>query len=228
MSLSDHLPFDPARFSGVVRLFPLPNLVFFPHVLLPLHIFEPRYCDMLEDALADDRLVAMAVLDPGWEKDYEGRPPVMPVACVGQIATHARLPDGRHNILLAGVARVRLGQELAATTKFRRAPAKIQPDHFPRKLTEQAEQLTAQIFAAFRSVLPTTPEAQAAIAQLLHKEIDLGTLTDIVAYTLDLEISQKISLLCESDVHARATRLLGYMGSRPTGRINFPPDFSAN
>ena len=156
MSLSDHQPFDPARFSGVVRLFPLPNLVLFPHVLQPLHIFEPRYCDMLEDALADDRLIAMAVLEPGWENDYEGRPPLRPVACIGQIATHARLPDGRHNILLAGVARVRLGQELA-DDKLCRAAGEILPDHFPRKFAAQAEQLSTRLFTAFRSVFPPPP-----------------------------------------------------------------------
>ena len=79
---------------GVARLFPLPNLVLFPHVLQPLHIFEPRYCDLLEAALADDRLIAMAVLAPGWEKDYEGRPPVHPIACLGRSPRTCDCPMG--------------------------------------------------------------------------------------------------------------------------------------
>jgi uncharacterized protein len=229
MSLPDNLQFDPARFAGVVRLFPLPNLVLFPHVLQPLHIFEPRYCEMLEDALAGDRLIAMAVLAPGWEKDYEGRPPVRPVACLGQIATHVRLPDGRHNLLLAGVARVTLGAELSPATSFRRAPAEIRLDHYPSKLIADQQTLTRGLFTAFRGALPATPEAQAPLAQLLNKEIDLGTLTDIVAYTLDLDVSCKADLLAESDIHKRATRLLAHLARRGVDdRSTFPPDFSAN
>jgi len=229
MSLPDNLQFDPSRFSGVVRLFPLPNLVLFPHVLQPLHIFEPRYCEMLEDALAGDRLIAMAVLAPGWEKDYEGRPPVRPVACLGQIATHVRLPDGRHNLLLAGVARVGLAAELSPTTSFRRAAGEIRLDHYPAKLVADQRTVTKQLFAAFRGALPATTEAQAPLSQLLNKDIDLGTLTDIVAYTLDLELSCKADLLAECDVHERAARLLAHLAKRPADDPStFPPDFSAN
>ena len=60
------LQFDASTFSGVARLFPLPNLVLYPHVMQPLHIFEERYREMLEDAIADDGLIAMALLEPGW------------------------------------------------------------------------------------------------------------------------------------------------------------------
>src|SRR6185436_7933579 len=102
-----HLDFDANTFSGTARLFPLPNLVLYPHVMQPLHIYEGRYREMLEDSLAGDRLIAMALLEPGWEPDYESRPPVAPFACLGKVVTHHRLPDGRYNLLLMGVARVR-------------------------------------------------------------------------------------------------------------------------
>jgi len=229
MALHENLHFDPERFSGVVRLFPLPNLVLFPHVLQPLHIFEPRYCAMLEEALATDQQIALAVLAAGWEEDYEGRPAVRPVACLGQVATHVRLPDGRHNVLLAGVARVTLGAELPATTTFRRAAATICVDRYPSKLVPTRETLTRRLFTAFRDALPNTPEAQTPLAQLLSKDIDLGVLTDIVAYTLDLPLSRKADLLAECDVYKRAIRLLEYLAT-PTAdeKIGFPPDFSAN
>ena len=61
----------PTDFDGIVRLFPLPNLVMFPHVIQALHIFEPRYCEMLSEALESDHLITMAVLEPGWESHYE-------------------------------------------------------------------------------------------------------------------------------------------------------------
>src|SRR5271169_6633272 len=108
MSLSENLSFSVEGFSGKVRLFPLPNLVLFPHVMQPLHIFERRYRDLLEDALAGDGLIAMAALAPGWEENYEGRPQLYPMACLGRITTHFRLADGTYNVLVLGLRRARL------------------------------------------------------------------------------------------------------------------------
>ena len=81
--------------SDLLPLFPLPNVVLFPNVFLPLHIFEPRYREMVADALADDRMIGMVLLRPGWEHDYEGRPPIYPVGTSGLITNVERLPDGR-------------------------------------------------------------------------------------------------------------------------------------
>src|SRR5688572_11857794 len=100
--------------ATAARLFPLPSLLMFPHVVQPLHIFEPRYCAMLEDALAGDKLIAMVLLQPGWEENYEGRPPIAPVVCLGKIMAHERLPTGRHNILLRGLRRAAIRRELSS------------------------------------------------------------------------------------------------------------------
>jgi Lon protease-like protein len=89
-------------------IFPLPNVVLFPHVFLPLHIFEPRYRAMVGDALEGDRIIGMALLKPGWERDYEGRPPVYPIGCAGLITHAERMPDGRFNIVLRGMEKFRL------------------------------------------------------------------------------------------------------------------------
>lgn len=94
-----------------VPIFPLPNTVFFPRVKLPLHVFEPRYRQMTEDALAGDRLIVVALLKPGWDKDYYGIPPVHETATVGYVEQHESLPDGRYNIVLDGRERVRLVEE---------------------------------------------------------------------------------------------------------------------
>lgn len=95
---------------GEIPVFPLPNVVFFPHVTISLHIFEPRYRRMIEDALAADRIITVALLRSGWERDYYGSPPVHEVACAGTIEEHQRLPDGRFNIRLRGLSRVALGR----------------------------------------------------------------------------------------------------------------------
>src|SRR3954468_13652401 len=87
---------------SAVPLFPLPNIVLFPRAVLPLHIFEERYRHMTADALAGNKRVAMALLKPGWEKSYYGKPTIDPVVCVGQIVSHEKLPDGKYNFLLQG------------------------------------------------------------------------------------------------------------------------------
>jgi Lon protease-like protein len=96
---------------STLPLFPLPNVVLFPGVFLPLHIFEPRYRAMTEDALAGDRMIGMALLKPGFEAEYEGRPPIYPVGCVGLVTHAERLPDGRFNIVLQGLERFRVREE---------------------------------------------------------------------------------------------------------------------
>jgi Lon protease-like protein len=94
-----------------IPLFPLPNVVLFPNVFLPLHIFEPRYRDMVADALAEDRIIGMVLLRPGWESDYDGRPSIYPVGCAGLITHAERLPDGRFNIVLQGLEKFRVHDE---------------------------------------------------------------------------------------------------------------------
>jgi uncharacterized protein len=96
---------------STLPIFPLPNVVLFPQVFLPLHIFEPRYREMVADALEGDRLIGMVLLRPGWEGTYEGRPPVYPIGCAGVITNHARLSDGRYNIVLRGVEKFRITSE---------------------------------------------------------------------------------------------------------------------
>ncbi len=106
--------------SDLLPLFPLPNVVLFPNVFLPLHVFEPRYRQMVADALATDRMIGMVLLKPGWEHDYEGRPPVYPIGCSGVITHVERLPDGRYNLVLRGLERFRVLEEDEARS-YRRA-----------------------------------------------------------------------------------------------------------
>ncbi len=88
---------------STIPLFPLPNVVLFPHVTLPLHIFEPRYREMVSTALEGDRMIGMVLLRPGWEGDYEGRPPIYEVGCTGLITHAERTTDGRYNHVLRGL-----------------------------------------------------------------------------------------------------------------------------
>src|SRR5688572_13308619 len=94
-----------------IPIFPLPNVVLFPNVFLPLHIFEPRYRAMTADALSGVRIIGMTLLQPGYQADYERRPPVYPIGCAGVITHSELLPDGRYNIVLRGIEKFRIDSE---------------------------------------------------------------------------------------------------------------------
>jgi len=226
---------QPEHFSGVARMFPLPNLVLFPHVLQPLHIFEPRYRALVEDAMATDRLIAMALLEPGWEPDYEGRPPVCDTACLGRITTAQRLDDGRYNILLAGLKRVRIVSELSPNKLFREAQVELCDDFYPAGGAVQRPLAQRRLVEAFRKSVPNVPEAREQLDQLLAGDVCLGTLTDILAYTIDLDLEVKQRLLAEQNVDRRAALLLDQIEraeaspAMAAGRgKDFPPGFSSN
>src|SRR5687768_9957782 len=115
----------------IIPIFPLPNAVLFPNVFLPLHIFEPRYRAMVADALTGDRIIGMVLLRPGYESNYDGRPPIYPIGCAGVI-THAEpLGDGRYNIVLRGLEKFRVTGE-DASKPYRLA----QVDPIPETIAE--------------------------------------------------------------------------------------------
>ncbi len=220
-------------FSGVVRLFPLPNLVLFPHVMQPLHLFEPRYRTLLEDALEDDRLITMALLEPGWENDYEGQPPIHPMACLGQIAMHHSLEDGTYNLLLLGVQRVRLVRELDLTQGFRTAKVELCEDYEPLSHAPEGRALPQRLREAFLMVAPMLPEVQEQFDHLLGAEVPLGVLTDVIGYMLDIDLDAKQRLLEELDVGRRAELLIEHLTAAANcpasaETVQFPPSFSAN
>src|SRR5688572_8448259 len=94
-----------------IPLFPLPEVVLFPGVTRPLLIYEPRYREMVADALKGDRIIGMVLLRPGYEKDYEGRPPIYEIGSAGQITEFERLPDGRYTLVLRGLVKFRVTSE---------------------------------------------------------------------------------------------------------------------
>ena len=226
--------FVPEHFSGRARLFPLPNLVLFPHVMQPLHIFEPRYVDLFRDALEDDRLIAMALLNPGWEDDYEGRPPIAPVACLGRVVTWQAQPNDCYNLLLLGVGRIQVLQELPSDRLFRTAEVEVLEDDYPLATAEARPALHRKLISAFEKMLPHINDAEEMFNQLSVNSISLGTLTDVISYALDMDIRCKQSLLAEPNVECRAKLLLKYLGKAAQESracklaAGFPPAFSPN
>jgi uncharacterized protein len=232
MSESEGFTFVPEQFSGVARLFPLPNVVLFPHVMQPFHIFEPRYRDLMEESLESDRLIAMAILAPGWEKDYEARPAVGKVACLGRIATYQKQPEGRYNLLLLGVRRIEIVRELPPQKLFREAEVQILEDVYQQSGAAARPRLQRKLVQSFQKLMPQMTSSHPQLEQLLGSDVSLGMLTDFVAYTLDLNLRLKEQLLAETNVDNRAEILLEAIRELRTApeesKRGFPPEFSEN
>lgn len=100
-----------AELPKIIPLFPLPNFVLFPGLTAPLHIFEPRYRQMIAEASQGSGIIGMTMLKGDWERDYYSYPDLYLVGCAGRITTLARLPDGRYNLMLEGISEFRLLRE---------------------------------------------------------------------------------------------------------------------
>ncbi len=200
-----------------VPLFPLPTVVLFPRAVLPLHLFEDRYRRMAADVLAGDKRLAMALLRPGWQSNYAGRPPLDPVVCVGTVVAHERLEDGRYNILLRGDGRGRIVREVG-DTDYRSADVEpvAEPSVLEIDLEDDRRRLRA--FFAPGTRLAASP-AGGKFQELLASPVPTSDVADLIAFHLIEDVAVKQHLLAEPDARRRVRKvasLLALMGS-PTG-----------
>jgi Lon protease-like protein len=221
------------NFSGVVRLFPLPNFVLFPFVMQGLHIFEPRYRQMTADALKDDRLITMVLLRPGWESDYDSRPSLFPVGCVGRIISHQRLKDGRYNLQLRGLSRVQILEEIPTQKLYRSAQVQILED-IPVGHPDTENTLRQRLTQVVPPWCPTQEPAAGIFRKLLESNLLLSMVCDILSYALPMALETKQELLATVKVEDRVRKLIDYFASHApphpdeSKTVKFPPDFSLN
>jgi len=166
-----------------IPLFPLPNVVLFPNVFLPLHIFEPRYRKMVADTLAGDRIIGMVLLRPGYETNYDGRPPIYQVGCAGVITHSQPLADGRYDIVLRGMEKFRVVSE-NESEPYRVGLVESIPEVVPadeaQPLRQQRQRLEAVLAAAIERVRsepkfpPSVPDED--LVNALAQYLDLETL----------------------------------------------------
>ena len=193
--------------SDLLPIFPLPNVVLFPNVFLPLHIFEPRYREMVADAVKSDRLIGMALLRPGWQPEYEGRPAIYPIGCSGVITHVDQLEDGRYNLVLRGVERFRIVEE-DDRLSYRRALIEPLPDapclreDLAAIRTERAKLNALLAPAIERSLADVAGEANIPAAMADED------LVHALAQYLDLEPLEKQALLEQRSLRARAQSLV--------------------
>jgi Lon protease-like protein len=187
---------------ATIPIFPLPNVVLFPNVFLPLHIFEPRYREMVADTLEGDRLIGMVLLRPGWEGDYEGRPPIFPIGCAGLISHHERLPDGRYNIVLRGLEKFRVEEE--DNSRLYRI-GRITSLHEPLLETERAEVRAAR--QRLETLLVPQPEGRAQDPKVPPAMSD-EDLVNALAQYMELEPLEKQALLERTGLLERCRSLI--------------------
>jgi hypothetical protein len=195
-------------------LFPLPNVVLFPNVFLPLHIFEPRYRQMVHQALAADRMIGMVLLKPGFEAQYEATPPIYDVGCAGTITHVERLPDGRLNIVLKGVAKFRIDREdaPAGAVLYREGHVAVVADDISdddrAQLQHQRAELEARLAPLFGA---------ARTASRLPEIMSDEDLVNALAQYLALEPVEKQALLELPGPLARASVLLELLEMKALG-----------
>lgn len=212
----EDLVFDETRFKGVARLFPLPDLILFPHVMQPLRIFEPRYRHLLNDALDSDGLIAMCLPESGRATQKDGQPPLVPYACLGKIVTHQRTERGEYNVLLLGMRRIQITRELPTQSGYRRAEVSLLTDYFDSDLDAGRAKLQQELTRGFQEYLPQGKAVDSAMLEVLSKEIPLNVLTDLVSFALPMEFKYKRQLLGECDIDKRANLLLEIIHSGQT------------
>lgn len=195
-----------------IPIFPLPNVVFFPKMFLPLHIFEERYKTMVLDALRGNQKIGLILLQEGWERDYFGAPPVHQIGCVGKIEAHEKLPQGRLNILLRGLSRFEI-VDFVRDQPYRIARIKLLDDE--PFLLETDEQIVAREFFLNRFLRYLNDVLGIELEeQKLDRTASLESIVNQVAAIIDIPILQKQHLLETSDVAERFDIVRGIIDDR--------------
>jgi uncharacterized protein len=192
-----------------VAVFPLPKLVMFPGTLLPLHIFEQRYRDMLRDCLLrDDKLLAVTQLKPGWEPNYDGSPAIYSVAGVGVIEEHRHNPDGTYDIVLRALARVRLEEATPQRERYRQASAVVLRERTQEPVDRT--ELSAMIALA-TNISAIVKRALPGFALQTTQDDGPGLLSDRIADQFVLDPEARQDLLETLDVGARLRALTAHL-----------------
>lgn len=201
------MPFDSdIDYDEPIPVFPLGQLVLLPHAAVPLHIFEPRYREMTRDALRGDKLIAMAVYDPGESSTppLGEAEPLRPCVCVGRIVEYQALPDGRYHLLLQGRARARIVEELPVN-EYR--SAMLEPIEADPAMEIDLTDHRKRILHILRDPRMQQLAMMGQINQWIGSDLSTDALVDAVTLLLCRDPGERYAMLAESDAHARADRL---------------------
>lgn len=195
------------NFGKPMPLFPLEAVTLLPQQVLPLHIFEPRYRQMIEHALDGSGQFAMAVFKGrAWKQQYHGRPPLMRAVCIGQVAQHEKLPDGRFNVLLQGVCRARIASEIPPDEERLYRAATLEPiDAAPHDNEELADAREFLEQTLTEGPLAQLAASRAVLEYVQNEQIPTSALLELVSFTMLSGKSLRYRLLAEGDIQRRAS-----------------------
>ncbi len=198
---------DASTREVVLPLFPLPSLVFFPETRVPLHIFEPRYREMVADALAGDSLIGMALLRPGGERAFLSSPPVYDVGTIGEIEQAVEYDDGRYDIILNGISRYQIVEHIDHSpyrlARVRPTPEESGEWEAVERRKGNLRELSRQYLSHFRD--SEVPELESA---------SLSSIVNALAMALNIEASEKQALLEESNLMRRSVTVTDLIRDR--------------
>ena len=219
--------------SEELALFPLSSVVLFPRVRTPLHVFETRYRQLTEHALAGDRHVGMVMAHPDHVAEMPGDPPVCRIGCAGIISQAQRLPDGRFHILLDGAYRFRIVEEPPRRSGllYRVAYAERLAEPYDPSERGRVAELRTRVLGLVGRLLTAADRARAhAFGPDLFAGMDDETFVNTLANALALAGPEKQGLLEAGGVPARFERLEGLLafrvaevglpGTRPPSRLH--------
>lgn len=189
-----------------IPLFPLPETSLFPNVSRPFLVYEPRYREMIADALKGDKIIGMVRLMPGFEKDYDGRPPIHAVGCAGRIDQYEQLPDGRYLILLRGLTTFRVVSE-DQRKPYRLARIETIPELLKDDDGVTLSALRNRIEKLLITVLPLGTEPP-------DPSLDDQEFVNVVAQSLGMPEEERQNLLERSSVVVRARALADLLEKR--------------
>jgi ATP-dependent Lon protease len=182
----------PPRPQSELPLFALPGVWLFPYVILPLHVFEERYRQMIEDNLDGPGRIVLGTVQAGHEDELEGSPPVYDIAGLGEIGRHESLPDGRYNILLVGLRRVHVRE--------------VESDRLYRKVVTEPALRKRLVDAILERTVGTTT---------IPPQVSISHLTDLLTLRMPLPQEVVSELFCDLDERHRAERALAEHEIRP-------------
>ncbi len=202
------MPGQDPSFSDIQELpiFPLPNVVFFPQTVLPLHIFEPRYKQLVADALEGNRAIGMALLQPGWESRQDERPKVFNTGGMGLMTQYKQLEEGRYNIFLSGRHRYRI-LEFIRETPYRIARVRLLQEVMPSN--QEKNEISTELVRGFREL--NEANTQPGLEPDVIEKLDFPTLVNSFCSSLGLSVYDQQQLLEMNSLKVRATTISGIL-----------------
>ena len=185
-----------AELPRIIPLFPLPNLVLFPGVAVPLYIFEPRYREMIADVSDSHGIIGMMLLKGEWERDYYANPDTFDIGCAGKISDLVKLPDGRYQIVLEGLSEFRIVRE-SRDKSYRQAEVEWCPVDPPMDIDAEATEGLRQLLFEYLG-----DTASAAWKSLQERGLSGADLVNFLCFHIDVPAIEKQTLL-----EARGSRL---------------------